>query len=642
MSRSITERCRTSTSLVFGVIPMLVGLGIATWGLVAANAQSRDQAAALPAGAGEIDADAAPGVGAPLFEERCGACHTAAGVDLDGRIAPSLIALRLSSTEQIYASMNAGGKMEIEATGLSDEEKRSIAAFLTGRPLLDERNVGIGVMDNQCASNPPLGDITKRAAWNGWSPSLDNARNQTADVAGLSAQDVRRLELKWAFGLPGGGSSLSQPTVAAGRVFVGSDNAAVYSLDAETGCAYWSFQATAPGRFAPIVAPIVGREGSEYAVYFVTRPGRAYALDARDGTLIWQRQLEGMVAVSGSAAYHDGRLYVPITGTETLSGADPNYECCRSRGGVAALDANGGDLVWQVDSLPEPLERLGVNAAGTQLWGPAGAGVWNTPTIDPERGRIYIGTGNNYGPIASSTSDSILALDMDDGRIVWSHQEFEDDSFMVGCGPTNAPGGNCPEVLGPDWDFGGGSVILQHLGDGRDALIAAGKGGVAIALDPDRDGRLLWRTVLYSGRPPSPLGLVLFGGAADGARVYFPLQRPGGGLTALRVDSGARDWSVSLETDPRGHIGPASAIPGAVFVGAWDGILRAVSTENGATIWSYDTRREYDTVNGIEASGGSLGSTGATIANGMVFVGSGYVGVQNGYPGNVVLAFAVQ
>jgi polyvinyl alcohol dehydrogenase (cytochrome) len=189
------------------------------------------------------------------------------------------------------------------------------------------------------------------------------------------------------------------------------------------------------------------------------------------------------------------------------------------------------------------------------LWGPSGASVWNTPTIDAKRKRVYVGTGNSYGPLAAETSDSILALNMEDGKLIWSHREFHGDSFMVGCRDTNAAGGNCPEKLGPDWDFGGSSVILQRLSDSRDVLLAAGKGGIALALDPDNNGKVLWRTQLWEGTPPKADGLVVFGGTADGKRVYYPLQRPRGGVKALEIENGKVDWTADIKADARGQIG---------------------------------------------------------------------------------------
>jgi len=605
------------------------------WGAIAALAVASygaQQPPQLPGSGGIFE----PPRGMALFQNNCASCHTAEGLTLGDRIAPKLSALKSTAPERIYEAL-LSGKMKEQAAKLNDRQKRDIVEFLAGRAIVESD--GIRKMTNACASNPLLAaNLASSPSWNGWSAENDNSRFQTAENARLTANDIPKLKLKWAFGLPGGASSSSQPTVALGRVFVGSDNANVYSIDAETGCAYWAFHADASGRFAPIVAPISGHGDSKYAVLFVTSRGTAYAVDAHDGKELWKTSIEGLVNISNSSAYYDGRLYVPITGTETLSGANPRYECCRSRGGVAALDANTGKLIWKVDTITEPLRKLGVNAAGTQLWGPAGAGVWNTPTIDPKRRRIYVGTGNSYGPIAADTSDSILALNMDTGASVWSHQEFKGDSFMVGCGNTNAVGGNCPQTLGPDWDFGGSSVIMQQLADGRDILLAAGKGGVAIALNPDRNGAVLWRTKLYSGTPPSAMGLVVFGGTANGGRVYYPLQRPGGGLTALQLDTGSVAWTAELKTDNRGQIGAASSIPGVVFTGAWDGTLRAVDIA-GKVVWSFSTNREFETVNGIPGNGGSLGSPGPTIAGGMVYVASGYVGVQNGSPGNVILAF---
>jgi polyvinyl alcohol dehydrogenase (cytochrome) len=270
--------------------------------------------------------------------------------------------------------------------------------------------------------------------------------------------------------------------------------------------------------------------------------------------------------------------------------------------------------------------------------------VWNTPTVDAKRGLIYVGTGNSFGRIAAATSDSILALRMADGAMVWHHQEFERDTFMARCQATNPATSNCSDTLGPDYDFGGSSAILQTI-NGKDMLLAAGKGGVAIALDPDNQGKLLWRTQLWEDTAPTASGLVVWGGAADGSRVYYPLQQAGGGLKALDVKTGKVEWNAAINADRRGQAGPASAVPGVVFTGGWDGILRAVDAgadAGGKVIWTFNAARDFTTVNGVPAKGGSFGSAGPVIAGGMVFAASGYPGTLRGTPGNVLLAFGVE
>jgi polyvinyl alcohol dehydrogenase (cytochrome) len=459
-----------------------------------------------------------------------------------------MAALSAMSTEAIFDSL-IRGKMKEVVTGMTGRERRTVAEFLSKRQLTDPAAGDVTKMTNRCASNPALGDMGP-ASWSGWG-GANNARFQTERAAGLKAADVPKLKLKWAFGMPAGTNMYSQPAVAFGRVFVGSDDGVVYSMDAKSGCVHWAFRADLFGRFAPIVAPVKGYPGTRYAIFFVTRSTTAYAIDAHDGKLLWKTLVkDGLNNLSASAAWYDGRLYVPMSGTETLTGANLDYECCKSRGAVAALDANTGKVLWRTQSIPEPLLAIGENSRGKQMFGPAGASVWNTPTVDARRKLIYVGTGNSFGRIAADTSDSILALRMADGKLMWHHQEFAGDSFMNGCKATNASDTNCPEKLGPDYDFGGSSAILQTV-NGRDVLVAAGKGGVAIGLDPNANGKLLWRTQLWETQAPSASGLVVWGGTADGQRVYYPLQQAGGGLKALQLETGKVDWNAPIQADRR-------------------------------------------------------------------------------------------
>lgn len=571
----------------------------------------------------------------PLFRQHCAMCHSErGGLQMGNGAVPSRSRLAAMTPEAVLAALSPGGAMQGQAAFMTAADRVSMAEFVTGKKIAKP---GVPeVLSNVCKANPALPG--EGPSWIGWSAGSDGARFQTAAAAGITVADIPRLKLKWAFAVPGGGALRSQPTVARGRLFIGGDTGRVYSIDAKTGCTYWSFKMDTPGRLAPIVAPITGHPGTSLAVFMVDGAGKAYALDAHDGKLVWSSRIGEDARVSAAASLYKDRLFVPLIGSETINGDDPNYECCKSRGGLAAFDTNTGKLLWRVSTIPEPLHRIGVNPNGKTLWGPSGASVWNTPTVDGKRGVVYVGTGNNYGPDPNDTSDAILAFRMADGKLLWSHQEFKGDAFMARCPPTSPGNGNCPAVLGGDSDFGGGSVIL-HSQRGRDLLLAAGKGGVAIALDPDQKGKLIWRTKLYTGAPPPSRGLVLFGGAADAHRVYYPLQRQGGGLTALAIEDGAQLWTAEVHADPRGQGSAPSAIPGAVFTGGWDGVLRAVD-KDGRVIWSFDTHRDFEAVNGVPANGGSMGSSGPAIVGGMVYVASGYIGASDGYPGNVVLAFS--
>jgi polyvinyl alcohol dehydrogenase (cytochrome) len=567
----------------------------------------------------------------PIFQQNCGTCH-------DGKKAPAITDLQNYSPEQVYETLTTG-KMKEQAAQLPDVQKRQIAEFLSGRPMGSDEAGRMQTMTNPCKTNPPMSDPAAGPAWNGWSPGSNNARFQTAAAAGLRAAEVPALKLKWAFGVPKAAEMHSQPTVASGRVFFGSDAGYIYSLDAKTGCVYWAFHADSGTRTAPTIAPVQGQGNTRYALYFVDVLTRVYALDAQTGRLLWKERAGAhpRAKSTGSATVTGGRVYVPMSAMETTTGAVLTYECCTFRGHVTALDANTGKKLWTTFVIPDEPKPRGKNKEGMTLYGPAGGSVWNAPTVDPKRRRIYVGTGNGVSEPASEGTDSVIAMDMDSGKIVWQHQEYKGDVFINNCRATGEPGDNCPQKLGPDYDFGGSAMIMHTLPDGRDVLIAGSKGGVALALDLEKNGAVLWRTNVAE-RPPNAAGLIVFGGASDGENVYYGLNQPGGGIAAVKLADGSRPWTAKFAAAGPGNPAATSGIPGVVFTPSSDGTLRALSTTDGTLLWQYNTAREYETVNGVIAKGGNIGQAGATVAGGMVFIGSGY-GTGNAGFGNALLAF---
>jgi len=584
------------------------------------------------------------------FNNNCASCHknTKSSADeglLKENNAPSTDTLATMTPEAIYGALTTGAMVQ-QAAKLSDDEKRLIAEFFGGRPLGAADQGDAKNMTNHCAANPQMGNISPNASWTGWGNDPTNTRFQSAKAAGLSADQTAKLKLKWAFGLPAGVETYGQPTIAAGRLFIGDDNSFVYALDAATGCVYWSFQAEAQVRTAIAIGPVTGRGTTKFGAYFGDRKGNTYAVDAHNGELLWKINTEPRVLshMTGSPVVHEGRVYVGIAGSEEVASGDPHYPCCTYRGNLSALDANTGNAIWKSYTIPEEPKPTKKNSLGTQLWAPAGASIWSAPTIDTKLKAIYVSTGNAFTEPAAKTSDAMVAFDMATGKMLWWHQGVENDASPQGCGGRGPKGEQCPEHPGPDWDFAN-SPILKTLASGKRVLVAAHKGGTAVAVDPDNKGALLWKADLTDGATAGAGGQIMWGGAADDRNVYYSLQT--GAVAALKLADGSIAWLKHIDPAApagggrprRGLVAAVTVIPGVVFAGGWDGVLHALSTADGHELWQYATAHDYTAVNGVAAKGGSLGDPGAAIVGGMLYVGSGYIGTGNGMPGNVLLAF---
>jgi polyvinyl alcohol dehydrogenase (cytochrome) len=566
-----------------------------------------------------------------LFDQACLTCHGNSSVP---RAADPSV-LRRMTPERIYEALTTG-VMRAQAQNLSDPARRGIAEYLGDRKLGAGAVGDAGAMPNRCVAGQALGDVTSMPAWNGWSPGTGNTRFQPSSAAGLSAAQVPRLRLAWAFGLPGATAVYGQPTVAGGRVFVGADSGYVYAVDQASGCVHWSFQAQAGVRSAVTV----GTASNRPAAFFGDLKGNVYALDAATGQLFWRVSVDDhqLARVTASPVWYRGRVYVSVSSFEEGASTSARYPCCTFRGSVVALGADTGAFVWKSYTIPEVSKPTRTNAAGTQQYGPSGGSVWSSPTIDARRGVLYIGTGNAYSRPAAPTTDALMALALDTGTVRWSVQALAEDAWIPGCAPGGAPAGNCPEKIGPDYDFGA-SPMLVTLAGGRELIVTIQKSGDAWAHDPDRQGAVVWRSTL-ARTPPTPDGELVWGAAADESKVFVGLTS--GGVAAHALDTGMAAWTTGLTAAAGrrdGTSGAVSAIPGVVFSGGWDGMLRALAADTGAALWEYDTQRDFETVNRVAARGGSMGAPGPTVAGGMLFVGSGYIGVRNGTPGNVLLAF---
>src|SRR5690606_38229653 len=321
---------------------------------------------------------------------------------------------------------------------------------------------------------------------------------------------------------PGDDRVNMQPTIAGERVFVGSFRGYVYSLDAATGCIHWYHDAGASVRSGMSLAEIEHEGEPRTAVLFGDQRAYVHALDAATGEALWKTRVDDFpgARITGSPALHGGRLYVPVASTEEGAAAVATYECCRFRGSLVALDAATGRQIWKTYTVDEPRPTRR-NPVGAQLWGPSGAPIWSSPTIDPLRNAVYVTTGNNYSNPPSELSDAFVALDLDTGAILWSRQMTEGDAWTAACrmiDPEDRT--NCADEEAPDFDFGA-SPMLIDLGNGRRVLVAGQKSGVVHALDPDRDGALVWQHRVGRG---GSMGGVQWGSATDGENVYVALS----------------------------------------------------------------------------------------------------------------------
>ena len=595
--------------------------------------------------------------GAAIYKERCASCHDVP----EGRV-PSLAAIKAMSGEAIYIALTSGS-MKSRAEGLSTAQIFALLGYIA--PTGGTQTAPV-TFTRTCKGDAPFKPAANAPQWNGWSTGVTNSRFQDAASAKLPAADVGKLKLKWAFNLGAVTLARAQPTVVGGRVFFGTLTGAVYSLDADTGCTQWGFQA-GPGVRSGVA---VGDGNGAPAVYFSDGGANVYALNAQSGALIWKVHPVDHFATMATATpqVYKGVVYQAYSSFEEALGPDPNFECCTFRGSVVALDAATGKKLWQTFTIPETPKPTRKNAAGKQQYGPSGAGIWSTPTVDERLGVLYVATGDNYSDPPTATSDAILAMDLKTGKLLWSKQLTEKDAYNNGC--TTPDHTNCAETPGPDFDFGQPPIMVP-LGGGKRALVIGQKSGMVHAVDPDQNGKLLWQTRAGAG---SALGGSQWGSAADAQKIYVAISdlgigvvadpkspagyrltldpKKGGGLHALDLATGKIAWSATPTpcAADRTDCSPAqsaavTAIPGVVFSGSIDGHLRAYSASTGEILWDTDTELDFKTVNGDpahggSAHGGSMDTGGPVVVNGMVFVNSGY-GQWGGMPGNVLLAFSL-
>lgn len=493
-----------------------------------------------------------------------------------------------------------------------------------------------------------------------------NASNTRNFPSRIHAGNVAALTPAFVHIADGTSEKRGAPSMTTQAIFLAAGRDVV-AIDRHSGCQYWSH--SIPERVglylqrnylrSSAVYYVPPRSGQPPLVLAGDRYGYIHALDARNGRELWSRFMGTAPRhhqITGAPQVHEDTLIVPVSSKEVINTLVEPRLCCTSHGIVRAVDLYTGATRWAFHTTDDARFQL-----STGQMGPSGATVWGTPAIDAQRGRVYVGTGQNLSHPATDTSSAIVALDLQTGERQWVFQPTPGDVWNVNCEVAPALNPGCAQPIGNDFDFGAPPVLVRRSGR-PDLLMAGGKDGVVYALDPD-SGALRWSTRIGAG---GKLGGVHWGMAVDDRRVYAavsdatvsrseaidlgpvalvtergiqPVPDANPGIYALDLDSGEVLWSQH----PRHNISGTEAVSlysaaisvtnDVVLAGSIDGMLRAFRSSDGAELWHFDSAIDVNGINGVSGNGGEIGSVGPIVADGDVLLNSGYdtFGSRNAY-----------
>ena len=498
---------------------------------------------------------------------------------------------------------------------------------------------------NECASKPN----TEQFFPSSWGIDVNNSRFVSPNNTGINANNVHRLELKWAYGLSTEAPRF-YPLVTPDTIYIGDGENGLVALDRESGCERWRNE-DAKGDIASSIVSAPTRHGP--TLFFAHRQKGVFAVHAESGATLWQHGTtsEPLPLYSGSPLVADGVIYVPISSQEIGLSINPFYACCTTSGGMAAFDIETGEQLWYLPTIEEPAQVTGSHYIFVEKWGPSGAPVWSAPTYDRKRGVLFYGTGENYTAPATDTSDAIFAVNANTGKRNWVNQFTANDTFNMACVAGTA---NCPEDEGPDLDFGA-PPVLGNDRDGHERLFVAQKSGTVSALDPTT-GAVVWRRTFGRG---GYLGGIHWGLATDPEQglLYVPISDfpaglaltndPSPGMYALNTNDGEVEWFTAKDFSQQavaaagfwpGLSAGIVAAKGVVVAGDLAGDIEAYDATDGEVLWRYKTASSFPTVNDVPAQGGSIDSHGPLLVDDLLLVSSGYAGVSM-QGGNAFLVF---
>lgn len=584
--------------------------------------------------------------GEAIYARSCATCHDKPTETKS----PPLETLKRMGPRAVSHALTHG-KMKAQGATLRARDLDSLVSWLAATADVDNS----WIASHACSADRRRVD-TGTPTVGQWGIDPHNNRRLTAQQAGLATADMRGLELAWVMAFPQTANMRSQPVIVGNTMYLAIvDSGQLFALDigGAQPCVKWVYEHDVPLRTALGYHRLAdGRQ----VLLFADAAMHVIMMEATAPKVIWTATVKvtSVSNVTAMPVLYQDKVFVPVSSGELNMGAAPEYECCTSHGAVVALDAKTGRRRWVYHTMKDAVKTT-VSRVGVQQYGPSGAPIWTAAAIDEKRKLIYVGTGQNTSAPATDTSDAILAIRMDNGRLAWKYQTTPDDIFLTGC--MNQPDGpNCPPAssINKDWDFGAG-LMLVRAPSGRELVVAGQKSGVVWALDPD-SGKPVWNTKVGGG---GAMGGIHWGMAFDGSTLFAPNNMSTGptadevtpGLYALDIETGSIKWKYLHQPDCSGtrreqlrscdsSYGMSAAallVDGAVVQGTNDGLVKIFDGRSGEVLFSFDTARSFPTVNGVQGRGGAIDNANVVAGNGMLFVQSGY-GLM-GVPGNLLLAF---
>jgi len=482
--------------------------------------------------------------------------------------------------------------------------------------------------------------------WRVAGQDLGNTWSQPAEHL-IGPNNVKGLSPKWVFTT--GGDVSATPTVDGDAVYFPDWAGNLFAVQKDSGHLIWSHKISeydgVDGAISRVSPAVDGNQviiGDILNSKQVHKGANVISVDRETGTVQWITQVETHPAaiITGSPVVFGGVVYIGVSSSEETLALNPSYPCCSFRGSIVALDEKSGAMLWKTFDMPDN---------GGQPGGYSGGAIWQPPAIDPKRGTLFVGTGNNYTapadveacqnatPTADCAAaddffDAALAVDLKTGQIKWAKRLQGLDTWTVACLTPTGPKANCPVPTSPDFDLGGSgpNLLGNIIGFGQ-------KSGIFWALNPD-DGNIVWSTPVGPG---ASLGGIEWGTATDGQRIYVAIANSDhlpytlvpsgqhitwGAWSALDVATGKILWQTADPTANTIDRGSVSVANGVMYAGSNSGQMYALDATTGNILWNF-------------ASGGTV-IDGPSIVDGTLYWGSGYRNIQ-GTGNNKVFAFTL-